>query len=146
MIGEKGMSLANSLAKEATAKGIPFKLDDRVEFHVGMGGTITNPQIKVDLKETAASLATELKKQTQEFVKAAIDSTKKEANDTLNSVKNVILKTAQEELAKQLLGAKDTSVTKTNTVDDTKKKLEETGKGLLKSLTKKKKPADSTNR
>ncbi len=146
IIGDKALSLANNLSKEASSRGLQMKIDDNIQFHVGVGGTITNPQIKVDLKETATSLATELKKQTQDFVKAAVDSSKKAAEDTLNSVKNALINEAKDELAKQLLGTKDTSSEKSTSVTDSKKRLEESGKGLLKSLIKKKKPADSTNK
>ncbi len=145
MVGDKGVALANNLASQATTRGFNVKLSETVPFHVNIGGTITNPQLKVDLKETTASLAADLKKQTQDFVQAAIDSTKKETRDTLNAVKNDLMNTAKEELAKQLLGAKD-STDKKNTAGDSKKRVEDAGKGLLKSLTKKKKPADSTNR
>jgi hypothetical protein len=145
IIGDKGLTLANNLAKEASSRGVPMKIDENIQFHVGVGGTITNPQIKVDLKETATSLATELKKQTQDFVKAAVDSSKKAAEDTLNSVKNALIKEAKDELAKQLLGTKDTTGDKSSSVNDSKKRLEESGKGLIKNLLKKKKPADSTN-
>jgi hypothetical protein len=145
LIGDKGLTLANSLAKEASNRGIPMKIEDNIQFHVGVGGTITDPQIKVDLRETATSLATELKKQTQDFVKAAVDSSKKAAEDTLNSVKNALINEAKDELAKQLLGTKDTTGDKSNSVTDSKKRLEESGKGLIKNLLKKKKPADSTN-
>lgn len=142
MVGDKGMALANNLASQAASRGLNVKVAETVPFHVGIVGTITNPQIKVDLKETAASLADDLKKQTQDFVKAAVDSSKKAATDTLNAVKNEIINNAKDELAKQLLGASDT--TGKNNVADSKKRVEEAGKGLLKSLIKKK-PKDSTS-
>jgi hypothetical protein len=56
--------------------------------------------------------------------------------------KKQILKGAQEELAKQISGQKDSTVQAG--AGDTKKKLEETGKGLINNLFKKKKATDST--
>ena len=55
---------------------------------------------------------------------------KKMVKDTIASVKKQVLQSAKEEITKKLLGGKDT----TGTPTDPKKKLEETGKGLLEGL------------
>ena len=81
-----------------------------------MGGTITNPVIKTDLKQAASSLADEIKEQANQFVeakKAAADSAiavaKQAVRDSVESAKKQAIKAAEEELRKQIIGKKDTS-------------------------------------
>jgi hypothetical protein len=136
MMGEKGNALINNLAQQISNKGIAVKVGDIVPIQVKLGGNITSPTIKTDLKQTANSLVQDMKQQATDFAKAKADSAKAAIKDTLNAAKNQLLKNAKDELAKKILGNKgDTS---TNTPSDTKKQLEEKGKGLLKNLFKKK--------
>ncbi|MFT3822706.1 MAG: AsmA-like C-terminal region-containing protein [Chitinophagaceae bacterium] len=142
MLGSKANAFVDNLAAQASAKGVPVKLSDVVNLKVNMGGTITNPTIKTDLKDAGGSLANDLKAQANSFVeakKAAADSVvnvaKQAAKDTLNSVKNQVLNSAADELKKQLTGQKDSTGEK----KDTKKAVEESAKGLLNNLLKKKK-------
>lgn len=138
LMGEKGNALVNNLATAANNKGVPIKVGDIVPVQIKMGGSITNPTIKTDLKQSATSLTQDLKQQATTFAQAKIDSAKTAIKDTINSAKKQILQTAKDELAKKLLSSKDT----TNNSSDNKKKLEETGKGLLKDLNPFKKKKD----
>lgn len=136
MMGEKGNALVNNLAQQVSNKGIAVKVGDIVPIQVKLGGSILSPTIKTDLKQTANSLVQDMKQQATDFAKAKADSAKAAIKDTLNAAKNLALKNAKDELTKKILGGKsDTSNTNSN---DTKKQLEEKGKGLLKSLFKKK--------
>lgn len=141
LIGSAGNKLVDGLVSQANTKGIPVKLGDEISLKVNMGGTITNPIVKTDLKQAASSLADEVKQQAAIFVeskKAAADSAiaagKQAIKDSIESAKKIAIKAAEEELKKQLIGKKDS----TGAPVDTKKQLEETGKGLLKNLLKKK--------
>lgn len=142
MMGEKGNAFVNNLVTQVNSKGVPVKLGDIVPIQVKLGGSIKNPQIKTDLKQTATNIADDLKQQATDFAKAKIDSTKvavsKAVKDSVESAKKQLAKAAEDELKKRLLGKKDTAATGSDTVN-TKKKLEETGKGLIKDLFKKKK-------
>ncbi|WP_276485929.1 AsmA-like C-terminal region-containing protein [Paraflavitalea pollutisoli] len=147
-LGEKANSLVNNLASQANSKGIPVKLSDIINFKVNVGGSITSPTIKTDLKDAGSSLAQDMKDQANEFVEAkkaaadsAIAAAKQATKDSIASAKNQVVKGLKDELGKAISGQKDT--TGTNTTKDTKKALEETGKGLLNNLLKKKKPTDS---
>jgi hypothetical protein len=147
LMGEKGNQFVNNLVTQVNNKGVPIKLSDVINLNVKMGGTISNPQLKTDLKQSATNLADDLKQQVTDFAKQKIDSTKLAVKtaikDTLASAKKQVTQAVQDELKKQLL-KKDTSTT---TPTDPKKKLEETGKGLIENLNpfkKKKKPADTT--
>jgi hypothetical protein len=148
LMGEKGNQLVNNLVTQVSNKGVPVKVSDVVNLNVKMGGTITNPQLKTDLKQSATNLADDLKQQATDFAKQKIDSTKlavkTAVKDTLASVKKQAGDALKDELKKQLFQSKDTAGTTTN--QDPKKKLEETGKGLIDNLNpfkKKKKQTDT---
>lgn len=141
MLGTQGNNLINNLASQATAKGVPVNIGETINLNVKMGGTITNPVIKTDLKQAGASLADDLKKQAADFAKAKADSAKQAVTsavkDSVASAKKQVVESLKDQLAKQLSGNKDTA-NKQTTPTDTRKKLEETGKGLINNLFKKK--------
>jgi hypothetical protein len=131
-MGEKGNNLVNNLAQQISNQGVPVKVGDIVPIQVKMGGSILSPTIKTNLKQTTTSLAQDIKTQVTSFATAKADSAKAAIKDTLNSVKNEILKTAKDELTKKLLNKNDSS--SISSPNDTKKNIEEKGKGLLKNL------------
>lgn len=143
-LGTQANQLVNSLAAKASAKGINITPGDIINLKVNMGGTIAKPTISTDLASTGASLAEDLKQQANAFAaekKAAADSAvaaaKQAVKDSITSAKNQLVKDAGNALKDQLLGAKkDSTATKDSL--STKQKLEETGKGLIKGLFKKK--------
>ena len=145
LFGEKGNQFVNGLVTQANNKGVPIKLSDYINLKVNMGGTITNPSIKTDLKQASGSLADEIKAQATNFVEAkkaaadsAINVAKAQVKDSVESAKKQVIRAAEDELRKQIAGKKDS----TGKPVDAKKQLEETGKGLLKGLLKKK-PKDT---
>ncbi|PZQ97268.1 MAG: hypothetical protein DI539_29975, partial [Flavobacterium psychrophilum] len=146
--GEKANQVVNNLASQASSKGIPVKLSDIINLKVNIGGSITSPSIKTDLKDAGSSLAQDIKDQANQFVeakKAAADSAvaaaKQATKDSIASAKNQVISGLKDELGKQLSGQKDSTGEK----KDIKKGLEETGKGLINNiLKKKKKDTDST--
>ncbi|HYE55996.1 MAG TPA: AsmA-like C-terminal region-containing protein, partial [Chitinophagaceae bacterium] len=148
LMGEKGNQLVNNLVTQVNNKGVPVKVSDVVNLNVKMGGTITNPQLKTDLKQSATNLADDLKQQATDFAKQKIDSTKtavrNAVKDTVASVKKQATEALKDEMQKQLFGKKDS--TSTNNPSDAKKKLQESGKGLLDNLLKKKKKDTDTAR
>lgn len=149
MMGEKGNQYVNNLVTQVSNKGVPVKLSDVVNLNVKMGGTISNPQLKTDLKQSATNLADDLKQQAIDFAKQKIDSTKlavkTAVKDTIASAKKQVTQALRDEVGKQLFAQKDSTGTATGT--DPKKRLEETGKGLIENLNpfkKKKTPVDTT--
>ncbi len=137
LIGTSGNNLLNSLASQASAKGIPVKLGDVVNFDVKMLGTLTNPQIKLDLKQSATSLADEIKDQAKEFVQAKIDSTKRAVSDTLQSLKAAAIREATDQLKQQLFNKKDSAPetdTAKNQPSNPADRLKESGKGLIDNI------------
>ncbi len=147
LMGDKGNAYVNNLITQVNNKGVPLKVGDVINLKVNMGGTITSPVLKTDLKQSASSLAEDLKQQATDFAKAKIDSTKKAVTsavkDTIASLKKQAVQTAGDELKKQLFGKSDTTATST----DGKKNIGESAKGLLQNLSpfgKKKKAQDTT--
>lgn len=134
LMGAAGNNLINNLTSQANAKGLPVKVSDVVNVQMKLGGNIKSPTLKTDLKQSATSLADEVKTQATQFVQNKIDSTKAAVTsaikDTVKAVKNQIINDAKNEIIKNVLGNKDT----TQQSNDPKKKVEDAGKNLLKNL------------
>jgi len=146
LMGTQGNQLVNNLFAAVNAKGIPLKPGDFVNLKLAMGGTIRNPTIKVDLKQTGETLADQMKEQVKDFAQAKIDSAKNAAKDTLTAIKKQLGDAAKEELRKKLFGIKDTVVVKDSTpVKNPQDKTKESIKGLFDNLLKKK-PKDTANK
>ncbi|HJW16668.1 MAG TPA: AsmA-like C-terminal region-containing protein, partial [Flavisolibacter sp.] len=142
-LGANGNALVNNLAAQASGKGIPVTLSDIIELNVKMQGSISNPTIKTDLKQAAGDVTKELKQQATEFVKQKTDSARQTIRDSLNVVKKQVIEDVKGEVAKQLLGNKDSSGKPS--VEGTKQKATETIKNTFNGLFKKKKPAADTS-
>ncbi|MCO5236332.1 MAG: AsmA family protein [Chitinophagaceae bacterium] len=140
MIGTEGNALINNLAQQAAGKGIPVKLSDHINLNLKMGGTITNPQIHTDLKESAGDAVADMKQQAADFAQQKIEDAKKALEDSVKSIKTELVKDLKEEAAKQLLGGNknDSSAAAQKPLEETKKKAEEAVKSTLKDLLKKK--------
>ena len=139
LMGAQGNALINNLAQKASSTGIPVKVSDSVNLTVRMEGSITNPVIKTNLKESAESIATEMKQQATEFVKTQIDSTKNTVLDSAKAIKNQVVKDLKEDLTKQLIGGKkDNASAEEKPLENAKKNAENTIKNTLNNLLKKK--------
>ncbi len=146
LMGTQGNQLVNNLLTAVNAKGVPLKISDMVNLKLAMGGTIKNPLLKVDLKQSGETLVQQMQQQVKDFAQAKIDSAKNAARDTLNSVKKQLADAAKEELRKKLFGTKDTAAIKDSTpVKNTQDKTKESIKGLFDNLLKKK-PKDTANK
>ena len=132
MMGAAGNNLINNLSAQAAANGLPVKVSDIVNIQAKIGGSIKAPSIKTDLKQTANSLAQDIKQQATTFIQTKIDSTKAAVTaaikDTIKTVKQQVINDVKNEVIKQIFKTGDT------TNNDPKKKAEEAGKNLLKDL------------
>jgi hypothetical protein len=148
-MGSNGNMLINNMASAVNNKGIPLTVSDIVNLNIKIGGNITNPVIKTDLREAASDITKELKNQATDFAQQKIDSTKQTLKDSLTVVKKQVLTDVKSELSKQIFGTKDSSA-KTTSLDSSKKKATETIKNTFGNLLKKKKAvspdSDSTNK
>lgn len=137
-LGTQGNNLVNGLVTQANNKGVPVKIGEMVDLNIHMGGLMSNPTIKTDLKEVAGDAVQELKQQAQDFAQQKIDSSKQTIKDSANAVKNQVVNDLKDDLKNRILGNKD-SVQGGGT-DSTKKKAEQTIKNTFNNLLKKKKP------
>lgn len=143
-LGNEGNNLLNNLASQASNKGIPVNLGEIVNLNIKMGGSISNPSIKTDLKEVAGDAVKDMQQQAVDFAKAKADTVKQALKDTLTSVKNQVVKDLKEEAKNRLLGNKDTA--NKNNPDSIKKKTGDAVKQTFDNLFKKKKPATDTTK
>jgi hypothetical protein len=142
-LGTQGNNLINGLATQASNKGIPITLGETVNLNIKMGGSLTNPSIKTDLKEVAGDAVADLKQQAADFAKEKVDVEKQKIKDSVAAVKNQVITDVKENIKDKIFGNKDS--VKTNSPDSTKKKAEQTIKNTINDLfKKKKKPAVDT--
>ena len=137
-LGNAGNNLVNGLASEASKKGITITPSEFVNLNVRMTGSISNPTIKTDLKQSATDITQEMKQQATDFVKQKVDSAKQAFRDTVKQVKNQIVTDVKKDIFNQITGAKD-SAGKKPSLDSTKKRTEEKLKEGLNNLFRKKK-------
>ncbi len=139
LMGEKGNQLVNNLVSQVNSKGVPLKVSDIINLNIKLGGFITKPTIKTDLKQGAENLAEQLKTQALDFAKAKFDSTKQAVTsavkDTIAAVKKQAIEAAKDALIKQIAGNKTDSTGNATPVV----KPVESVKGLINDLFKKKK-------
>jgi hypothetical protein len=139
VMGAQGSALITNLAQQASSTGILIKVSDSINLNIKMEGTITHPVIKTDLKESAGSIATEMKQQAAEFVKRQIDSTKNTVLDSANAIKNQVVNDLKEDIMKQLPGAKnDSAPSSGKPLENVKKNAEKTLKNTFNNLLRKK--------
>jgi hypothetical protein len=146
-LGTEGNNLVNNLASQASSKGIPVKLGEVVNLSVKMGGSISNPSVKTDLKEVAGDAVADLKQQATDFAKEKVETEKQKIKDSVAVVKNQVINDVKEDVKNKIFGSKD-STQKTSNLDSTKKRAEQTLKNTFDGLFKKKKKpvADTTSK
>ena len=143
LLGTNGNNLVNNLAAQANNKGIPIVLSDMVDLNVKMGGSMTNPTIKADLKQAAGDVTTELKQQATAFVQQKAVESKQTIMDSVTVIKKQVIADVKGELVKQLTNDTKDSSNKSS-LSETKQKTVETLKNTVGNLLRKKKTADTT--
>lgn len=147
-LGAQGNQLVNNLATAVSSRGIPVNLGETVNLQLNLGGTMLQPTIKTDLKQTGESLAAQMEEQVKEFVQAKVDSARAAAADTLTAIKKQLADAAREEARKRLLGISDTTEV-AGEKQSAGEKAKESARGLVEGLLKrksdvKKETADTT--
>ncbi len=117
-LGNSGNNLINGLAAQATSKGLPVKLGDIVDLHVRVGGTVTNPTLKIDLEKVVGDAVESMKEQAKDYIKQQLDSLRNRGKDSVAGSGKKITEGIKDKIKDQIFG-KDTSKTITDT---TKKK------------------------
>ena len=143
LLSGQGNALIGNLASQAASRGVNINPGETVNLDLKLGGTLTNPQLKTDLKGAAGNMADAVKQQAMSFAQAKADSGKRVVKDTVASLKAQALGAAKDELAKRLAGGADSGkgaeAASGAPAADMGKKAAEAGKGLIKGLFGKKK-------
>jgi uncharacterized protein involved in outer membrane biogenesis len=109
MMGAEANNMVNGLLSQATSKGIPVKLGDKVNLAVKITGTTTNPKIETNLKNVAGDAVNNVKEEIKKEVEKKVDSVKAVVKDTVRAIKTQVVTATKDELKKQLLGSGDTA-------------------------------------
>lgn len=112
MMGSEANNMVNGLLSQATSKGIPIKLGDKVNLAVNITGTLTSPKIETNLKNIAGDAVNNIKEEIKKEVERKVDSVKTVIKDTVKAIKTQVVTEVKQELKKQLLG--DTTKTQSN--------------------------------
>jgi hypothetical protein len=115
LMGSKGNTLVNDLVAKANAKGVPVKLSDIINLQLKVTGTVSNPNVAVNLKDMAGDVIKDLEQQAIDFAKAKADSLKIKTKDSLVVVKKQAEQKVKEKLAEK--GIDTTNVTIGNIKD-----------------------------
>ena len=86
--GSAANDFLNGMVKQANDKGANFTLGDMVSLGVGIGGTLSNPSIKTNLKESGKSLVEDVKKQIKEEIENKKEELKQEAKEQAQKILN----------------------------------------------------------
>jgi cell division septum initiation protein DivIVA len=123
------------LVKQANDKGAKFSLGEMVSLDAVIGGTLTNPTIKTNLKETGKSMADDVKKQIEDEIEKKKEELRKEAqaeadkilSDANKQADNLVAE-ANKQAAKIRKEAKSAATKITDEAEKQAKKVEEEGK------------------
>jgi hypothetical protein len=102
-----------------------------VDLSVKVGGSMSNPQLKIDLEKVVGDAMNDIKDQAKDFAQAKLDSAKARVKDSLNAVSEKLKEKVKDKIRDQIFG-KDT--TKSNTVADTSQKPKPDIKKKLKDI------------
>jgi hypothetical protein len=146
VMGTKGNSLVNDLAAKASSTGIPFKLGETINLNVKMTGSISSPNIGINLKGMVDDVVKDMEQQAKDFIQAKLDSAKQKVKDSLAAVKEQVAQKLNDKLKEQLFG-KDTAHKNNNPppADTTQKKGAVIKKTLKDIFLKPKKPVKDSS-
>lgn len=130
MLGTEANSVINGLVSQASSRGINIQPGEYVNIHAKMLGSINNPDIQLNARQTAQSITETLKDQATEFAREKVDSMKTVITDTLEAVKKQLVNEAAQKLKEELLKKTDTSAPGS----DKKKEAAERAKGVLRNI------------
>ncbi|MBU0765767.1 MAG: AsmA family protein [Bacteroidetes bacterium] len=77
--GSQANTVLNNLVSQAGQQGVDVKLGDNVDVDVLIGGTVSDPKIRISLKNQAKNIVEDIKDQVIEKVKEEFDKAKQEA-------------------------------------------------------------------
>jgi hypothetical protein len=133
IMGAQANAVVNNLVSQATSKGVPITVGDKVNLTANITGTMKDPKVETNLKNVAGNAVNQVKEEIKKEVERRVDSVKTVVKDTVKAVVNQAKQDVKEELQKQLQGTSDKKP------EDAVKDAAEKAKEGLKGLWKKKK-------
>jgi len=111
-LGEGANSTINSLASNATAKGLQIDQNEDMNFGIKLGGTVTDPKVIVDLKSNAKKAVQVAKEnivnRAKEESQKRIDDTKAKANAEAQRILDNAEKQSQQVMQRAKIAADKT--------------------------------------
>lgn len=133
--GSAANDFLNGMVKQANDKGANFSLGDMVSLNTGIGGTLSNPIIKTNLKESGKDMMEEVKKEIGKEIEKKKEELTQEAKvkaqkilDDANKQADKLVSEAEKQAAKIKQEAANAGKKITDEADAQAKKLEEEGK------------------
>lgn len=133
--GSAANDFLNSMVKQANDKGANFSLGEMVSLNVGIGGTLTDPTIKTNFKESGKSMVEDVKKQIDEEIEKKKGELKQEAKKNAQKILNdanaqadKVVAEAKKQADKIRKEARTTSKKITDEAESQAKKVEDEGK------------------
>ena len=105
--GNAANDLLEDLAAKATAKGFKMDPGENVNVSVKVVGNFSDPELKLDVRESMASTRTQVQEALQERVEEEIEKVKEEVRENVSEEVDKIMKQAEEEAAKVRQAAED---------------------------------------
>jgi len=136
VLGGQVNTVVTKAVKKAGSHGVAVKVNDNINVNVKMGGTISNPLLTTDLKEAVSNTASNLRQQGEDLVQEKVNDARQQIKDTARAMAQQAAKDAGS-IIKNQIGSKDENPA--GSLENTKKKVAESGKNMLKGLWNKKK-------
>jgi len=133
--GSAANDVLNNLVNQANQQGANFSLGETVSLDVLIGGTLTAPKIKTNLKETGKTIVEDVKEQIQVEIEKKKEEISKEAReqaqkiiDDANAQAQRIINEAEKQAAQVRKTADDAAQSLRSEADTQAKKVEAEGK------------------
>ncbi|MCX8020979.1 MAG: hypothetical protein N2747_10850 [Chitinophagaceae bacterium] len=136
LMGTKGNAMVNNLVAKAQSKGIPVSAGEYVNLLVKVTGTVSKPEVQVNLEKMAGEVLKQAEEQVKEFVKAKADSLAGKAKDTLKVIKKQVEEKVKEKIVEA--GIDTAGLNIKNVKDTLKERIKDTLKQRAKDTLKKK--------
>lgn len=86
-LGTGANQVVNDLVAKASAKGLSIQPGENINVDVRVGGTFKDPEIRLDLKKSAAGAADQIKEQLKEKVIEEVEKKKEEVKEKIDEEK-----------------------------------------------------------
>ena len=101
-LGSGADQVVNDLVAKASTKGLSIQPGENINVDVRVGGTFKDPEIRLDLKKSAAGAAEQIKEQLKEKVTEEVEKKKEEVKEKIDEEKEKLRAEADKKAQKIL--------------------------------------------